>query len=102
MMTTEPGVTEMDVLRARAEAQAVPESLGAFVRERAAHQGDQLVGHWFDEGRKLTYRELDEMSDKLASSLLRIGVRKGTHVAVMLPNVAAFPVTWIALGRIVA
>ena len=100
MTTTDPGVAEMDVLRARAEAQAVPESLGAFVRERATRQGDQLVGHWFDEGHKLTYRELDEMSDKLASSLLRIGVRKGTHVAVMLPNVAAFPITWIALGRI--
>jgi long-chain acyl-CoA synthetase/crotonobetaine/carnitine-CoA ligase len=100
MTTIDPGVAEMNMLRARAEAQAVPESLGAFVRERAERMGDQLVGHWFEEGRKLTYRELNDMADKLASSLLRIGVRKGTHVAVMLPNIAAFPVTWIALGRI--
>jgi long-chain acyl-CoA synthetase/crotonobetaine/carnitine-CoA ligase len=100
MTTTDPGVDEMNLLRARAEAQPVPESLGAFVRERAERMGDQLVGHWFDEERKLTYRDLDETADRLASSLLRIGVRKGSHVAVMLPNIAAFPVTWIALGRI--
>src|SRR5262249_15458065 len=35
---------------------------------------------------------------RLASSLHRLGVRKGTHVAVALPNVAAFPITWLALA----
>ena len=35
----------------------------------------------------------------LARGLLAIGVGKGTHVAVMLPNVAAFPLTWLAIAR---
>lgn len=100
MNTIDIGVAEMAELRARAEAKVVPESLGVFVKERAEAMGDKLVGHWFEEGRKLTYRELDELADRLASSLVKIGVRKGTHVAVMLPNIAAFPITWIALGRI--
>ena len=47
-----------------------------------------------------TYRALDAAADRLAARLVGIGVRKGTHVAVMLPNHPAFPVSWIALGRI--
>lgn len=78
----------------------LPETLGSFVRERAEALGDKVLGQWFEEGTSITYRQLDEMADRLASSLLAIGVRKGTHVAVMLPNVRAFPVTWVAIGRI--
>lgn len=48
----------------------------------------------------MTYAEFAEATRRLASALLAQGVRKGTHVAVMLPNVPAFPLTWIALGRI--
>lgn len=99
-MSSDPGVAEMDRLRPQLEATAMPESLGAFVRECAATHGDKILGNWFDEGETLTYRQLDEYSDRLASSLVRLGVRKGTHVAVMLPNVPAFPITWVAIGRI--
>jgi crotonobetaine/carnitine-CoA ligase len=28
------------------------------------------------------------------------GVRKGSHVGVMLPNIAAMPTTWLALARL--
>src|SRR5690606_13493586 len=55
---------------------------------------------WFEIGVQLTFRQFDEAADKLASSLLGLGIRKGTHVGVMLPNVPAFPVTWVALARI--
>lgn len=99
-MSTDVGVTEMISLRKTMENGDYPETLGAFVRERAETLGEALLGVWFDEGQTLTYRELDETADKLASSLSNLGVRKGTHVAVMLPNIPQFPITWIALGRI--
>ncbi len=99
-MTVDHGVAEMAEIKARFEAQVLPESLGAFVRSCAELHGDKIVGSWFDEGITLTYRGLDEAADRLAASLVGIGVRKGTHVAVMLPNLPAFPVSWIALGRI--
>ncbi|MBW7881836.1 MAG: long-chain fatty acid--CoA ligase [Caldilineaceae bacterium] len=35
---------------------------------------------------KLTYRELDELSDRFAAALAAMGVVKGTRVSVMLPN----------------
>ncbi|MFZ9320990.1 MAG: class I adenylate-forming enzyme family protein [Hylemonella sp.] len=98
---TDAGVAQIQRLRALMEDEReVPRTLGELVHERALLMGDALAGHWVDDGVLLTYRELDTSADRLASSLLAHGVRKGTHVAVMLPNVAAFPITWIALGRL--
>ncbi|CAM3688907.1 Long-chain-fatty-acid--CoA ligase [Bordetella sputigena] len=86
--------------RQREEALALPESLGDFVRQRAALMGDAVAAVWFEQQQSVTYGQLDEQADRLASSLLTRGVRKGCHVAVMLGNTPAFPITWIALGRI--
>jgi long-chain acyl-CoA synthetase/crotonobetaine/carnitine-CoA ligase len=97
---TDPGAAQMLALRRQAEATPLPETLGDFVRERAAALGDAPLGNWFEAGRILTYRGLDESADKLASSLLGLGVRKGCHVAVMLPNGPEFPITWVALARL--
>lgn len=99
--SSDPGVIEMLRMREAVESEeGLPETLGELVRERARALGKQPVGNWFDDGVVLDYQSLDEMADRLANSLLTLGVRKGTHVAVMLPNVAAFPVTIVALGRI--
>ena len=99
-MPMDRGVAEMAEVKARFEAQDLPESLGTFVRSCAELHGDKIVGSWFEDSINLTYRELDTSADRLAQSLVQIGVRKGTHVAVMLPNMPAFPISWIALGRI--
>jgi acyl-CoA synthetase (AMP-forming)/AMP-acid ligase II len=77
-----------------------PETLGDFVRACAEKYGDQVLADYFDEGYQLTYRDLDQSADRLASGLLELGVRKGTHVSVMLPNVKEYVISWVALGRI--
>jgi len=100
MSVGDRGVAEMSELRAKFEQLDLPETLGGFTRGCAELHGDRIVGNWFDEGKTLTYRELDQAAERLAAGLVEIGVRKGTHVAVMLPNVSAFPITWIALGLI--
>lgn len=86
--------------RQREETLALAESLGEFVREQAALLGEQPAAVWFEQNVTLTYRDLDTQASRLADSLCALGVRKGTHVAVMLHNSPAFPVTWIALGRL--
>jgi acyl-CoA synthetase (AMP-forming)/AMP-acid ligase II len=88
------------VRREREESLALPESLGEFVRQRAALMGGATAAVWFEQQRSMTYAQLNEQADRLASSLLVRGVRKGCHVAVMLGNTPAFPISWIALGRI--
>src|SRR5713226_457465 len=37
-------------------------------------------------GRRIPYRELDDLTDRFAQALIRLGVQKGDRVAIMLPN----------------
>ena len=34
--------------------------------------------------RKVSYRELDETSDRIANVLISLGIRKGDHVAILM------------------
>ena len=95
-------MTVMDELvrRKREEQLTLPESLGDFVRDQAALYGDQPLAVWFEQDEALTYRQLDRNASALASGLAARGVRKGTHVALLCGNRPAFPVSWVALGRL--
>lgn len=49
-------------------------------------------------GKSMTYGELDSVSDALAHALqIQYGVKKGDRVAVMLPNIFAYPVVMLAV-----
>ena len=49
---------------------------------------------------ELSYGEFRRRTVVCAQKLRGMGVRKGTHVALMMPNVAGFLTTWIALCRL--
>ena len=82
------------------EAEALPASNAALLDEAAAEVPERLAWHFIDSGEIATYREVRAMVNRLASGLHGLGIRKGTHVAVMIPNVPQFPVTWLAIGRL--
>lgn len=87
------------------EAEPFVANLGAFLNEAVARHGDKIAFTFFEEpeatpDRSLTYRQLDKRVRKLSSGLHKLGVRKGHHVGVMLPNVPACPLTWLALARL--
>ena len=49
----------------------------------------------------LTYTEVDRLSDLLAAYLQNVvGIAKGDRVAVMMPNLLAFPIALIAIAKI--
>lgn len=75
-------------------------SLGELLSERAKELGSQPVCVFFQDDTAITYAELNQEADRLAASLQLLGVRKGTHVAVMIPNVREFPITLFALARL--
>ncbi|MEZ2352891.1 long-chain fatty acid--CoA ligase [Caballeronia sp. RCC_10] len=50
-------------------------------------------------GRAITYRELDDMSKKLAAWFQAKGVKPGARVALMMPNVLQYPVAIAAVLR---
>lgn len=45
----------------------------------------------------LTYKELDEQSDALASALVAKGLKKGERVILLMPNCAAFVISFYAI-----
>ena len=45
-------------------------------------------------GKKISYRELDRLSDAFALALLRFGVKKGDRVALLLPNIPQFVIAY--------
>ena len=48
-------------------------------------------------GGQLTYRELDQASDRLAASLTAIGIRPGNPVALQLPNIPQFLISYFGI-----
>jgi acyl-CoA synthetase (AMP-forming)/AMP-acid ligase II len=87
-------------LRAEIEAAPLPASLSVALDEAAERYGDARLCTFFDIGESLTYRQLRERSLALAGVLRRMGVERGNHVAVVLPNVPEFPIAWFAIARL--
>jgi acyl-CoA synthetase (AMP-forming)/AMP-acid ligase II len=84
--------------RRRMEAEPLAPNLQALI-EGFCHEDPEAVAWvFFDSNETLRRRDILDRITRLASSLHRIGVEKGTHVAVSLPNVSAFPITWLALA----
>ena len=51
-------------------------------------------------GQTLTYADTDRLSREFAAYLQgKLGVKKGDRVAVMLPNIAAFPIAMMGIVR---
>lgn len=86
--------------RRRIETEPLPENIGALVDAAAEEAGDALLWDFFESGETITYAGMRRSVNGLAAALLAAGITKGTHVGVMLPNIAAMPLTWLAIGRV--
>ncbi len=69
-----------------------------FLRGLAERHGErEMIVHG---ERRLTYREAEAASARLARGLLAAGVGKGTRVALLMPNGPDFALCWLAAARI--
>jgi fatty-acyl-CoA synthase len=68
-------------------------TLGRLLQETAARFPEKEALVYADRGFRLTYQELDALTDRLARGLMSLGVRKGEKVAVWATNVPY----WVAL-----
>ncbi len=93
-------VAPLEERRRRLEAEPLPANIGALLDEAAAEVPDHAAWNFFERGETITYRALRDAVGRLANGLAALGVRRGTHVGVMLPNLPAMPLTWLALARI--
>ena len=49
------------------------------------------------KGAKISYREMDEKSDRLAAGLAALGVKKGDRVGIFMPNTPQFVMAYFAI-----
>ena len=70
-------------------------NLAVILTETARSAPDHPVA-LFDRGR-LTYRELDRASDRLAAGLAAAGIEPGDRVALQLPNIPQFLVSYFGI-----
>lgn len=98
--TLQETVASVAERRQRIESEPLPANLQALLDDAAAEAGDHPLWNFFESQEQISYREARRRVHGLARRLSAIGIRKGSHVAVMLPNVAAFPLTWLAIGAI--
>lgn len=73
-------------------------TLGHFLEDLAVRFGDREAVVF--EGRRLSYRMLEEESRQLARALIAAGVVKGARVALLIANRPEWIVATFALGRI--
>ncbi|HEY9287594.1 MAG TPA: long-chain fatty acid--CoA ligase [Candidatus Dormibacteraeota bacterium] len=52
------------------------------------------------EGRRVSYRELDESSNRVANALTGLGIKRGDRVAVYLPNIPEFAVVYYGILKV--
>lgn len=82
------------------ELKPLPDSLPQLLAEAAAEAPEHKFCDFFELNKSFTYREFHAATERLASALHRRGVRRGTHVGLMLPNIPEFLITWLALTRL--
>ena len=59
--------------------------LHQFIIDSARRFPDRPAVEFY--GRRIPYRELDELTNRFAGALIHLGVQKGDRVAIMLPNI---------------
>lgn len=68
--------------------------------DKAARLGPRVFLRYLPDGRALTFAELDEQSNRVANGLAALGVRHGSHVALMMDNSPEQLLTYFALGKL--
>src|SRR6516225_5708567 len=66
-------------------------------------RGDKFALLWENAGgqtKSFTYRQLDALTNRLASSLVRLGIRAGDRVFLRLPNVPEFYIAALTVAKV--
>jgi long-chain acyl-CoA synthetase len=72
--------------------------LSEILRKTAEKNPNQTAIIYFDRG--ITYRELDQASDRFAAALAALEVKKGDKVAIFLPNIPQFIISYYGTLRL--
>jgi fatty-acyl-CoA synthase len=74
-------------------------TIGNLFEKNARFFPDKTV-QVFEDGKRKSYRELDERANKLANGLLSLGLKKGDHVAMLAMNCLEYMEYQLATAKI--
>ncbi len=75
-----------------------PVPLFYFLEESARKYPDQACTIF--KGATISYREMDELTDRLAAGLGDLGVKKGDRVGIFMPNTPQFVIAYFAILKL--
>ena len=78
----------------------IEKTLGAWMDEMAERLHDHEALEYVDRGIRLTYSQLNDVARQAAKSLLALGVKKGTHVAIWANNYPEWIYLLLATAKI--
>ncbi|HEY5670401.1 MAG TPA: AMP-binding protein, partial [Anaerolineales bacterium] len=52
------------------------------------------------KGARITFREMNEITDRLAAGLAELGVKKGDRVGIFMPNTPQFVMAYFAILKV--
>jgi long-chain acyl-CoA synthetase len=73
-------------------------NLRELVEQQAEKYGDRIFLYW--EETTVSYKQLNELSNKVANSLYDLGIRKGDKVSVYLPNMPEYVYLYLGIPKI--
>lgn len=80
-------------------ADLVYKTIGQLIEEQAEKYPNKEVVIYTDRGLRLTYKEFNEICDKVAKALMALGIEKGEHIAVWTTNVPEWVQLQFATGK---
>ena len=75
-------------------------TIGKMLALKADKLGDRNFMTFLPDGRKFSYRDMHLISNRIANSLAALGVKHGSHVAVMMENCPEQLHLYFALGKL--
>ncbi|RFU44791.1 AMP-binding protein [Paraburkholderia sp. DHOC27] len=95
-MTSRPWLASYGSIPADIDSHA-HDSVLAILEAAMTRYADKTA--FVSAGQRLSYAEIDALSRDFCAYLQNAGVKKGDRVAVMLPNIAAFPIAMLGIVR---
>lgn len=80
-------------------ADLVYKTIGQLIEEQAEKYPNKEAVVYTDRNLRLTYKEFNDISDKVAKALMALGIEKGEHIAVWTTNVPEWVQLQFATGK---
>jgi crotonobetaine/carnitine-CoA ligase len=74
------------------------QTLGQIIEDKAETHGDKAFLQ-YEEGKEITYREVDEITNRIANGLRSLGLGKGDKLATLLPNCLEEVYLWFGAAK---